>query len=77
MMHADVCVTAAGPAGIRLAREFTGENFKVMLLERGRFEFDSIVQSLHDARRLALPAVGPDADLQERSERLSAWPARP
>jgi choline dehydrogenase-like flavoprotein len=75
-MHADVCVIAAGPAGITLAREFVGENFKVMLLEEGRFEFDSIGQSLHDARRLALPAVGHDADLQARSGRLSAWPAR-
>jgi choline dehydrogenase-like flavoprotein len=52
-MHADVCVIGAGPAGITLAREFVGENFKVMLLEGGRFEFDSIVQSLHDARAVS------------------------
>jgi choline dehydrogenase-like flavoprotein len=52
-VHADVCIVGAGPAGITLAQEFAGEDFKVLLLEGGRFEFDPTVQSLHDARAVS------------------------
>jgi choline dehydrogenase-like flavoprotein len=49
-VNADICIIGAGPAGITLAREFAGEDTKVLLLEGGRFEFDSAAQSLYEAR---------------------------
>lgn len=52
-VNADVCIIGAGPAGITLAREFAGEDTKVLLLEGGRFEFDSAAQSLYEARAVS------------------------
>ncbi|MFM7424465.1 MAG: FAD-dependent oxidoreductase, partial [Elainella sp.] len=34
----DVCIIGAGPAGITLARELAGQDFKVCLLESGGIE---------------------------------------
>lgn len=45
-LTADVCIVGAGPAGITLAQELSGQNFKVYLLETGGFERDAKVQAL-------------------------------
>jgi choline dehydrogenase-like flavoprotein len=46
-LYADVCIVGAGPAGITLAKELMGEDFQVLLLESGRFEFDPMMQTLY------------------------------
>ena len=45
VVETDVCIVGAGPAGIALARECIGEDFRVCLLESGGFEAD---EALHD-----------------------------
>ena len=40
VIHTEVCIVGAGPAGITLARELIGQNFRVCLLEGGGLEFD-------------------------------------
>ncbi|MBD3881838.1 GMC family oxidoreductase [Phormidium tenue FACHB-886] len=44
----EVCIIGAGPAGITLATEFAGQDFRVCLLETGGLEPDEAVQSLAD-----------------------------
>ena len=43
---ADVCIVGAGAAGISLAREFSGAQFKVLLLESGGLKFEHTTQFL-------------------------------
>jgi choline dehydrogenase-like flavoprotein len=43
----DICIIGAGAAGITLAREFSGQEFSVCLLESGGLEFDAVTQSLY------------------------------
>ncbi|MBD2119882.1 GMC oxidoreductase [Trichocoleus sp. FACHB-262] len=45
-IESDVCIIGAGPAGITLAREFIGQDFRVCLLESGGAEPDQATQSL-------------------------------
>jgi choline dehydrogenase-like flavoprotein len=40
VIQTEVCIVGAGPAGITLARELIGQNFRVCLLEGGDLEFD-------------------------------------
>jgi choline dehydrogenase-like flavoprotein len=42
----DVCIVGAGVAGLTLAREFIGQEFRVCLLESGDLKFNQDVQSL-------------------------------
>jgi choline dehydrogenase-like flavoprotein len=42
----EVCIIGAGPAGITLARELAGQNFRVCLLESGGLEPDEEIQAL-------------------------------
>ena len=51
----DVCIVGAGAAGITLAREFIGQEFRVCLLESGGLEFDLNTQSLYEGEAIGLP----------------------
>lgn len=45
-VETEVCIIGAGPAGVSLARELIGQNFRVCLLETGGLEPDDEIQSL-------------------------------
>lgn len=45
-VETEVCIVGAGPAGITLAREFIGQDFRVCLLESGDLKFHEKTQSL-------------------------------
>ena len=46
LLETDVCIIGGGAAGITLARELSGRQFRVSLLESGGFEYDSDTESL-------------------------------
>lgn len=46
LIDTDVCIIGAGAAGIQLAREFIGQQFRVTLVESGGLEFDMETQAL-------------------------------
>lgn len=54
-IETDVCIAGAGVAGITLAREFIGEEFRVCLLESGGFEPDKATQSLYWGENVGHP----------------------
>ncbi|MBW4511412.1 MAG: GMC family oxidoreductase [Scytonematopsis contorta HA4267-MV1] len=45
-IETDICIVGAGPAGITLASEFIGTNFRVCVLESGGLSYDKNTQSL-------------------------------
>ena len=47
VVDADVCIVGAGAAGITLARELSGGNRRIALLESGNFDFDADTQKLY------------------------------
>ncbi len=47
VLHADLCIIGAGPAGISIAQQFLDANFSVILVESGNFEADDTIQSLN------------------------------
>jgi GMC oxidoreductase len=55
ILTTDVCIIGAGPAGIALAREFIGENFRVCMLESGGFETDEGLLELARGENAGLP----------------------
>ncbi|NMG06917.1 GMC family oxidoreductase [Brasilonema sp. UFV-L1] len=46
VIKTEVCIVGTGPAGMTLAREFLGQDFRVCLLESGDLEFNQQTQSL-------------------------------
>lgn len=50
----DVCIIGAGAAGITLAREFSGQKFRVCLVESGGLNFDEDTQSLYQGKNTGL-----------------------
>lgn len=46
VLHADVCVIGAGAAGITIARELTGRNLQVLVLESGGLAVEQATQDL-------------------------------
>jgi choline dehydrogenase-like flavoprotein len=54
-VETDVCIVGAGTAGISLAREFIGEQFRVCLLESGGLEPDKATQSLYWGENIGHP----------------------
>ncbi len=46
VLHADVCIVGAGPAGISLARELDGRRYNVVVLESGGLGLDAALQPL-------------------------------
>lgn len=55
IIETEVCIIGAGPAGVSLARELIGQNFRVCLLESGGLEPNDDIQSLaaEDGERFA------------------------
>jgi choline dehydrogenase-like flavoprotein len=47
VIDADVCIVGAGAAGITLARDLSGNNRRIALLESGNFDFDADTQKLY------------------------------
>lgn len=54
-LETDVCIVGAGLAGITLAREFIGSDFRVALLESGGFEPDEATVSLSQGESVGQP----------------------
>lgn len=53
-LETDICIIGAGAAGITLARQFSGQAFRVSLLESGGLEYDSDTQALYQAENHGL-----------------------
>src|SRR4051812_39788962 len=47
VLHADVCVVGAGPAGITLALALAGKGLSILLLEAGEQPLDARAQALY------------------------------
>jgi choline dehydrogenase-like flavoprotein len=47
IIDADICIVGAGAAGITLARDLSGGNRKIAVLESGNFDFDAATQALY------------------------------
>jgi choline dehydrogenase-like flavoprotein len=56
----DVCIVGAGPAGITLARELIGAQFRVCLVESGGLDFDRHTQALAALAPIATDLAPPD-----------------
>jgi len=54
LVHADLCIVGAGPAGVALAREFAGGPHSVVLLESGGLELEPEAQPLGQADRMSM-----------------------
>src|SRR5574340_1796225 len=54
-IETEVCIVGAGVAGITLAREFIGEEFRVSLLEVGGLTPDRATQSLYWGENIGHP----------------------
>ena len=55
VIETEVCIVGAGPAGITLARELIGQDFRVCLLESGDLEFNQETQSLSEGETVGDP----------------------
>ncbi|HFE67294.1 MAG TPA: GMC family oxidoreductase [Chloroflexi bacterium] len=55
IIETDVCIVGAGTAGITLARELIGQDFRVCLLESGGREPDQATQALYQGKNTGLP----------------------
>ncbi|NEU71537.1 GMC family oxidoreductase [Hassallia byssoidea VB512170] len=55
VIQTEVCIVGAGPAGITLARELIGQDFRVCLLESGDLEFNQETQSLSEGETVGDP----------------------
>jgi hypothetical protein len=54
-IETDICIVGAGTAGISLAREFVGHNYRVGLFESGGLEPDKDTQHLYWGENIGLP----------------------
>lgn len=54
-IETDICLVGAGIAGITLARELIGQDYKVCLLESGGLESDRVTQSLYYGENIGHP----------------------
>src|SRR5215211_6304920 len=55
IIETDICIIGAGAAGITLAREFSGQPFRVIVLESGDLKPDNATQSLYVGKSTGLP----------------------
>ncbi|KOP23199.1 GMC oxidoreductase [Hapalosiphon sp. MRB220] len=55
LIQTEVCIVGAGPAGITLARELIGQDFRVCLVESGDLEFNQQTQSLSEGETVGEP----------------------
>lgn len=53
-LETEICIVGAGPAGIAIARQLNGHDFRVYLLETGGFEADPEIQSLAEDASLPI-----------------------
>ncbi|MGF1568131.1 MAG: GMC oxidoreductase [Nodosilinea sp.] len=70
-----LCIVGAGPAGITIAREFSGQDMKVLLLESGGFDPDPEALALADGTNEGDP-YPPPIYMRERQfgGTANAWP---
>ena len=61
IIETDICIIGAGAAGITLARQFSGQPFRVAVLESGDLKPDSATQSLYAGKSTGLPYYPLDA----------------
>jgi choline dehydrogenase-like flavoprotein len=59
IIETEVCIVGAGAAGITLAREFSGQSFRVLLLESGGTEPDAATQDLYSGNNIGRPYFDP------------------
>ncbi len=55
VVESEVCIVGAGAAGITLAREFSGQPYRICLLESGGLDFDQATQSLYTGKNVGVP----------------------
>ena len=55
ILETDVCIVGAGAAGITLAKEFAGADFRVLLLESGGMGFEHRTQWLYSGENSGRP----------------------
>ncbi|HVT52713.1 MAG TPA: GMC family oxidoreductase, partial [Dongiaceae bacterium] len=48
IIETDIAIIGAGAAGITLAREFAGTQWRVALIESGNFDLDDATQALYE-----------------------------
>jgi len=53
-IDSDVCIIGTGAAGISIARELSGKNIKVSLLEAGGLKFEKNIQDLYSGENVGL-----------------------
>jgi choline dehydrogenase-like flavoprotein len=53
-LETEVCIVGGGPAGIALALEFSGQPFRVILLEGGEVKYDRVSQALYRGTNIGL-----------------------
>ena len=58
-IETDICIVGAGAAGITLAREFSDQRFRVLLLESGGTEPDTTTQDLYSGNNIGRPYFDP------------------
>lgn len=61
-IETDVCIIGSGPAGLTIARELMGQNFRVCLLESGDIEFNEQSQTLAKGTTVS-PHAYPEGEL--------------
>ena len=61
IIQTDICIIGAGAAGITLARQFSGQPFRVIVLESGGMKADNATQSLYAGKSTGLPYYPLDA----------------
>ena len=61
IIQTEICIIGAGAAGITLARQFSGQPFRVILLESGGMQADSATQALYAGKSTGLPYFPLDA----------------
>lgn len=60
-LECDLCVIGAGAAGITIARELTGKNIRVCVVESGGFDIEVATQALYGGVNTGLPYYRLDA----------------
>lgn len=60
-VESDICIIGAGAAGITLAREFSGTQYRVCLLESGGLDYDKDTQELYKGENIGFPYYELDA----------------
>ena len=60
-IETDICIVGAGTAGLTLAREFIGQNFRVCLLESGGLKPDRKTQALYQGENIGHPYYSLDS----------------